>query len=170
MKRDIQASGHIKPFIVPSDLINCVRLAVKALKHHNYDALAFRGMSGALIAAPLCVRTKKPMVMVRKPNDVYGHSSYRVEGPTNIKNYIIVDDFVSSGKTANAIIETLNTFAQGSNCLGVLEVQRLHRYKQQIQSCFKNGVPFKLTNDRNEWLFEKKDKYKERANVKNKER
>ena len=120
---NIDAATHIRPFIELKELSNKIKLAVKALKRFEYDALAFRGMSGALIAAAVALRVKKPLIMVRKPNDT-SHSSKRVEGYTGAKTYIIIDDFVCTGKTANAIMRDIKKFSPKAKCLGVLELQR----------------------------------------------
>jgi hypothetical protein len=75
-------------------------------KSHLFDAIAFRGMSGALIGPVLADRLDKKLIMVRKPTDGESHSRMTVEGE-KADRYIIVDDFVSSGSTVRAIIQAL---------------------------------------------------------------
>jgi len=69
----------------------------------NFDAIAYRGQSGALIAAPVALFLKKHLILVRK-EDECSHSSYSVEGCTkNYCRYIIVDDLISCGNTVQHI-------------------------------------------------------------------
>ena len=64
----------------------------------KFDAIAFRGMSGAIIACPVASIFKKPLIIVRK-SIKNCHSSRQVEGFIDAKKYIIVDDFIETGKT-----------------------------------------------------------------------
>jgi adenine/guanine phosphoribosyltransferase-like PRPP-binding protein len=87
------------------------------------DAIAFRGMSGCLFAAPLAARMRKPMIMVRKTCANCGthqsHTCAVVEGDRNAKTYVIVDDFVASGATVRAIKEAITEWSQAT-CVGVM--------------------------------------------------
>lgn len=64
------------------------------------DAIAVRGISGAVIGGAVSLVTNLPLIIVRKQNDD-SHSSYRVEYGDGalVKNYCFIDDLVSSGKT-----------------------------------------------------------------------
>lgn len=81
--------------------------AIGLLRKHRgeFDCIAFRGMSGALLAAPVASALGKNLILVRK--DEKRHSMYRVEGVRSKTRYIIVDDFVSTGDTVRAIIEAI---------------------------------------------------------------
>jgi adenine/guanine phosphoribosyltransferase-like PRPP-binding protein len=87
------------------------------------DAIAFRGMSGCLFAAPLSARMRKPMIMVRKKCVSCGreqsHTTQLVEGDRNAKTYVIVDDFIASGKTVRAIQEAITNWSQAT-CVGIM--------------------------------------------------
>ena len=104
-----------------------VERVVEISKRFEFDAWAFRGNSGALLAAPLALATGKTMIMVRKP-DTKSHSYRVVEGDVGARRYIIVDDCVSSGATARAIVGAIKDVAPKAECLGVLEVLSLYRY------------------------------------------
>jgi adenine/guanine phosphoribosyltransferase-like PRPP-binding protein len=87
------------------------------------DAIAFRGMSGCLFGAPLAARMRKPMIMVRKKCADCGkeqsHTSQRVEGDRNAKTYVIVDDFIASGKTVQIIQKEITKWSRAT-CVGIM--------------------------------------------------
>jgi len=75
---------------------------LEAEKGYKIDAIAFRGMSGALVGPMAATFLNKGMLLVRKPGDG-SHSDYTVEGMILARKYVIVDDFVSTGVTVSAI-------------------------------------------------------------------
>jgi len=80
---------------------------LRALKRKiPFDAIAFRGSSGAALAFPLSYFLKVPLIHVRKGQSHYGGGS--IEGTISSKRYIIVDDFVESGRTVKTIIREIN--------------------------------------------------------------
>lgn len=128
----LHASMHIAPYVDPKQLQERIDFATKAIELYEathettVEAIAFRGMSGALVASPVAARLQKPLILVRKPND-NSHSPLKVEScKIEPKNYVILDDFVSSGKTANAIIKAIKLVAPKAKYLGVLQVSYLH--------------------------------------------
>jgi len=106
----------------------------------KFDAIAYRGHSGSLIAAPLAFILKKSLILVRKPSDAR-HSPFAVEGCTK-KNcrYIIVDDFICNGHTVEAIREEIDEHLTDPIPLGVFLVGGLYY-------CDKQAVKF------HEWSF-----------------
>ena len=113
--------------LIPTDkLKNTARLAKRALAKYNYDALACRGVSGLLIAPLLACRLNKSLLVVRKPSEDNLHTTRTVEGDQAARRYIIIDDFMSSGETVNAIQEEIGRFAPQAVCLGLLEVNKLY--------------------------------------------
>ena len=98
-----------------------VNKIAKLLKRYDFDGIAFRGMSGALVAPLLAFVCKKSLLMVRKPKtEEMSHADYPVEGDANVKRYIIIDDFMSSGNTCRTIVKQVNVFAPTAICIGVL--------------------------------------------------
>lgn len=76
---------------------------IKAFQKKNpFDAIAFRGSSGAALAFPLADKLNVGLIHIRKDK-----SHYRgiYEGVSNIKSYIIVDDVIETGKTIKKIIK-----------------------------------------------------------------
>lgn len=114
-------------FLEPKTRAKHIRAAIKVLKPiaHTFDSVAFCGMSGALIAPEIAKKLNKELIMVRKSNKGH-HSNYMVEGYYRSNKYIIVDDFIDSGKTVKrmkkCIDQALNSYTK---CLGVLSVQEL---------------------------------------------
>ena len=79
-------------------------------------------MSGAILAPMLAAALKKELIMVRKGADLAknGHSCQNVEGYAKVERYIIVDDLVSSGKTAQYIHQQIQGELQSdARCVGV---------------------------------------------------
>ncbi len=74
-------------------------------KQLDFNAIAFRGMSGALVTPMLCRRLNKGMIVCRKESE-QSHGD-ACEGFLIGGNYIIVDDFISGGSTVRGIDETI---------------------------------------------------------------
>lgn len=89
---------------------------------YDFQAFAFRGMSGALMAPVLAFKSKKSLIMVRKAKSAAAsdHSAYRVEGDKNTLRYFIVDDFTSSGETVRKIVSEISEFAPNAKCIGII--------------------------------------------------
>ncbi len=105
------------------------------------DAIAFRGMSGCLFAAPLAARMRKPMIMVRKMckdcGSAQSHTCNLVEGDRNAITYVIVDDFIASGTTVRAIKEAITHWSQAT-CVGVMTADVALKEKRGIY-CLRIG-------------------------------
>lgn len=119
------------------------RDAIAALKALDFEAIAFSGMSGALIAPSVAIALNKPLLLVRKPTDdshASGdakHGCFKankfgfVEGATDASKYIIIDDFMSSGNTLIRIKSAIDECSVVSRrpvpaCIGVY----LYRYNE----------------------------------------
>jgi hypothetical protein len=123
-ERNIQGS-HLAADLDPDSLRKRVELAGRALAKYEFDSIAFRGVSGTILGAPIALLMNKEMVLVRKDGDDT-HSYYGVEGNKNVRRYIIVDDFVSTGATAEAIISKIKEFAPAAECLGLLQTRYVY--------------------------------------------
>lgn len=77
----------------------------------DFDAIAFCGVSGALIAPCLADALEKPLILVRKESDGNRHSDRIVEGDFR-RRYIIVDDFTASGTTVRHVIDSIAYVAE----------------------------------------------------------
>lgn len=79
-------------------------------KKSKVDAIAVRGMSGALVGGIAAHITGIPLICVRKEDS--SHSDFHVEmvmlDPKPVTNYIIIDDLICTGKTINTIISDID--------------------------------------------------------------
>lgn len=91
-----------------------VNKLVKFIKSLNleFDAIAFRGVSGALIAPIVADKLGKGLVIVRKKKE-NSHSYQETEGYVRSEKYIIIDDIMDSGTTIKEIVKNLS-----SKCVG----------------------------------------------------
>jgi len=110
--------------LVPEKRRKYLKQAKKAFRRSKleFDSIAFSGMSGAVFAPILAHILKKEIIMVRKGVDMpeRGHSSFGVEGYAAAKRYVIVDDLVSTGATAQYIHGHIRQdFAPDAECVGV---------------------------------------------------
>jgi|GEM_PF-3535441 len=103
-----------------------IRLAEDALRgiHDHFQAFAFRGLSGALIAPLLAVHFDKTLIAVRKKERCHGSSL--VLGDRAAKSYLIVDDQISSGTTIRWIHKYIKEWAPEMTCFGFLGINSLH--------------------------------------------
>lgn len=126
-----QHCEYLDKVIVTDNLKKTVALVIKALKPHKdkFDAIAFCGMSGALIAPIIALKLNKPMIMVRKPKTktLECHSSYNTEGYKAAKTYIILDDLVATGKTARYIKLSIEIFSPDAKCLGMFCYRHINK-------------------------------------------
>lgn len=122
-RKDFIHSAHME-VLRPDKFKLHLRLAKKKFREAklDFDAIAFSGMSGAVFAPYLAHILKKNMIMVRKGADAAakGHSCFDVEGYTATERYVIVDDLISSGATAQYIHDRIEKdFANGAQCVGM---------------------------------------------------
>jgi adenine/guanine phosphoribosyltransferase-like PRPP-binding protein len=111
--------GYLRELLPTDRLRATVDEVAAVLQQYDFDAIAFRGMSGALLAPPLALKLDKSLLMVRK-EDVNSHSGYPVEGDLAAMRYVIVDDVVDSGLTLKKIVQRVAKFAPQAECIGYL--------------------------------------------------
>jgi orotate phosphoribosyltransferase len=151
-------TSYLQSALCVEKLERTVDAVVEKLLPHadKFDGIAFRGMSGALVAPMVAVKMKKKMLMVRKP-DEKNHSYMTVEGDFSTQKYIIVDDLVCSGDTIqatfNSIKSTFEGRAQEISCIGVICYQdnNAHWYEKYgiryttIQNIIRHPDPLVLS-------------------------
>lgn len=74
----------------------------------DFDAIVFRGSSGAALGYVLGYLLEKPIINCRKAGE-NSHSQNKVEGCYGAARIAVVDDFVCSGKTIRVILEDVGT-------------------------------------------------------------
>lgn len=119
-------SGYLSPVMTPEGLSSAIAYVCDLIRRagitDKFDAIAFRGVSGSMVAPLVCQQLGKFPIIVRKDTDG-SHSSDTVEGYAGCRysvdeggwprheympfRYIIVDDFIDSGKTVRAIVDEM---------------------------------------------------------------
>ena len=111
---------YLRPVVDAELRGRAIDKALPVLRKRKFDAIAVRGMSGATIGAILADRLDKDLYLVRKGNEVESsHSSYKVEGPDGPIDYIIVDDFVATGATIEAVLLDMTKYFPHAKCVGL---------------------------------------------------
>ena len=132
----------------PDELRRCINNALQRLEgeHLNFDAVAFTGVSGALLAPPIAMTLNKTLLLIRKTKDST-HSPFQVEGDKGARRYLIVDDFVSSGATVCMIVEKVKDFAPGAVCVGVLSAGFPTCARFETVEKYIRNKPFELSKE-----------------------
>jgi adenine/guanine phosphoribosyltransferase-like PRPP-binding protein len=91
------------------DLEAAVRKTTKYLREHSekFDFIAVRGMSGVLVGAPVALRLRKPLVVVRKKGEHQHAYGSLVNAAHASGRYVFLDDFISGGGTRDAVKHAL---------------------------------------------------------------
>jgi adenine/guanine phosphoribosyltransferase-like PRPP-binding protein len=116
---NITCAGHLRSCLDPDHRQNTVKQVIRVLSYFDFDTIAFRGLSGSLIAPTVAMTMNKTLLAVRKGEDC--HSGNIVEGDYNAERFVIVDDMLSSGATVAAIIEAVASNVPKAKCIGVLQ-------------------------------------------------
>lgn len=102
-------TGYLQPIYDRARFRKLIPRAIKLLekiqKERPFKAIAFRGSSGAALAYPLSYLLNISLMHVRKKDG--NHFPGAVEGVICDK-YIIIDDFIESGKTVKEIVKEIN--------------------------------------------------------------
>lgn len=100
---------------VISDLVVC--MLQEQSKGLRFQAVAFTGISGALVAPVVADRVRVGLIAVRKYEK--SHSYLQVEGlgePT-VQHYVIVDDCICSGVTISNILNSISKTKGFESCI-----------------------------------------------------
>lgn len=105
----------------------------KLVKKHQIDAIAFTGSSGCAGAFALATKYSIPLIYVRKKTEKSNGNKIEFNGEWDavVKNYIIVDDFVSTGATIETIVKAIDRHTRDieaceANLIGVLCYDEYH--------------------------------------------
>ncbi len=116
-------------FKTPGNYLRIIEETIEQLRPHvnEFDTIAFRGMSGAMVAPMVAMRLNKGITIIRK-----GTENSHAPEVTGIfekgLKYIILDDFISSGNTVLAIKKLLSNELTGMKLVGLY----LYRDRQWI--------------------------------------
>lgn len=119
---EIITSQYLQSALTPGDIKIIVKRLIAKLKHLDFEAIAFQGYSGALIAPIVAYKMNKCPILVRKETFKDAHSCQAVEGLYSHKRiikYIIIDDFIDTGTTIRNINYKINQTTGTYECIGV---------------------------------------------------
>jgi adenine/guanine phosphoribosyltransferase-like PRPP-binding protein len=143
-------TSYLHPLFQPNVFISRVNNLVRMIKRSNikFNAVAFRGMSGSIVAPVVAARLNKQMIMIRKSDDD-SHSNLSVEGDTSVRSYIIIDDRIASGETVRTINRHLSEFTFNQAKLrGVfLYYHPGDDSEKDLQNMLKLNVPVRKLNN-----------------------
>lgn len=120
-------ASYLRPAVMLNTWRTCVAAMVYLARHYKvkFDTVVFRGNSGCLIGPAVASQLGKEFLLVRKP-DEKSHSGCGAEGNVAIQRFIIIDDFVSSGTTVEAILAGIDILAsqypekaKNPKCVGI---------------------------------------------------
>jgi hypothetical protein len=105
-KRQMQPrhrTGYLDRVYDPKEFSRTVDETLEMMREHaaDFDAIAFRGSSGAALAFIAAHQLDRPLIHIRKDK---GHYGSRMEGFLGATKIAIVDDFVASGDTIREIV------------------------------------------------------------------
>lgn len=101
----IVCGSYLTAVLDPDQRRRTVDHVIRNLAGVEFDAIAFRGLSGSLIAPIVAMEMGKTLLAVRKGE--FSHSGRIVEGDYNARTYVIVDDMISSGDTIKEIVKAI---------------------------------------------------------------
>lgn len=128
-EHDIHSASWLEALLDPDRRRGVIDNVKHKMSYHHFDAIAFSGLSGALIAPILALELNKTLLCVRRKGEAYsatgsfdGSHSYRtVEGDRAVRRYIIIDDFTSTGTTVQHIFDSVFELNPHAQCIGVME-------------------------------------------------
>lgn len=156
----IQCAGHLTIGLHPDRFFETLHDIINALSRHSFDAIAFRGLSGALFAPTVAMKMGKTLIAVRKKETK--HSSRIVEGDYNAKRYVILDDFVSSGETVRHMLDEIGDALPDATCIGVCEYMYLHNNPAALEL---KAIDTIFNGEQNAWRDKPKSSSKFRRNA-----
>ena len=116
-------------FLTPAKLRTAVQKCVRIIRKRKlkFDAIAFRGLSGAVVAPMVALALKKTMIAVRKSNS----HGIKVCGDLGAQSYLIIDDFISSGVTIRKIVTGIDRASLNEPaCVGIVLYTRYNSFRK----------------------------------------
>lgn len=105
LPKTVQCAEYLEPLFNPVTLKKVIDKLVAMIQDSGveFDTIAFRGLSGSLVAPAVALALTKYMVAIRKEDLAECHSHTTYEGYAFPERYIIIDDLICSGATLIAI-------------------------------------------------------------------
>jgi len=116
-------SSYLAPLMQPESLIERAAKAASFIKQIKPDILVGTGTSGIISCTAVSMASGVPMMIVRKGTDNDNHGiRYETPEDFDFRTWVLVDDFVSSGRTFCKVFEAVASNFASVNpvCLGVV--------------------------------------------------
>lgn len=98
------STGYMDTALDPEGLAAVIDRAKKALADVDFDTMVGTGFSGGVVIPALAMAMGKSFVLVRKEEDTSHHGPGRLLGHLG-RRWIFVDDFISTGKTRQRVLD-----------------------------------------------------------------
>jgi adenine/guanine phosphoribosyltransferase-like PRPP-binding protein len=118
---------------------NIVKTVLRLHKEKRINAIAFTGTSGAAVAYPVSYVTGIPLLCIRK-SKVDNHYRKKLEGYTKPRNYIIIDDFVATGKTIKTMVKTIKDYSPNSKLSAVILYTDRRENTEFLENAFETKI------------------------------
>jgi adenine/guanine phosphoribosyltransferase-like PRPP-binding protein len=133
--KQMSMDDYIEELLDPEHLDRIVREIITRLERENieFDSIAFRGMSGALVSPSVATCLKKNLIIVRKGETTHAVDRvnyHRIKAP---KRFIIIDDFVSSGDTLREILKKVFDKFENSVCVCIILYNSSHNRESSVK-------------------------------------
>lgn len=115
MEKNKVYSVYLDSAFEPALFKRIVGVICKCLETLDYDAIAFRGMSGSLFAPLVASKLGKKMIMIRKIGDG-NHSGMLTEGWKMVDRVVIIDDLICTGNTIRSMVLDLDRSRRDIQC------------------------------------------------------
>ena len=117
--------GHVfNQDLFPKAVDKTILTAERLKKRDLFDTIVFSGMSGAAMAFLLSHWMSVPLLCVRKKSDNSHYLStgrgYLEGNVDDVRKYLIVDDFISSGASVQYMIDSIKEKNYNAECVGML--------------------------------------------------
>lgn len=105
----LQCAEYLQSALNPVTLNTLVENLVTSIQNSGleFDTIAFRGLSGTLVAPLVAVRLQKQMMCIRKDRAGSCHSAHTMEGHIGASRYIVIDDLICTGATLRAVMSEI---------------------------------------------------------------
>lgn len=108
--------SHIENVIRHEYVTGVINKIIELLREYqiDFDTIAHRGISGAMIAPVIAYLMNKEQIVVRKNQGNGTASSRWVEGYVHAKKFIVIDDLVSSGRSFEDTVFAVHALTRGN--------------------------------------------------------
>lgn len=109
------------------NLSEVIETAQKRLAGVDFDTLVGTGFSGGVVIPALALAMDKKFVLIRKETDDSHHGKGQLLGQLGAR-WIFVDDFVSSGKTRDRVIDKIAEAVESRGSITEFSTEMVGQY------------------------------------------